>query len=127
MKKGKSMKRIGMMAMLAIGFAASVMAKEPQVKERKQDCITLINRSQLSNYLQLTSGQRKEVSDICDYFEEQMEDATRSQSRKTERMRKAVYGNLKLMKRTLDEKQYKSYLRLMQTTLNNKGIDLAQR
>lgn len=127
MKKGKSMKRIGMMAMLAIGFAASVMAKEPQVKERKQDCITLINRSQLSNYLQLTSGQRKEVSDICDYFEEQMEGATRSQSRKTERMRKAVYGNLKLMKRTLDEKQYKSYLRLMQTTLNNKGIDLAQR
>ena len=127
MKKGKSMKRIGMMAMLAIGFAASVMAKEPQVKERKQDCITLVNRSQLSKYLQLTSGQRKEVSDICDYFEEQMEDATRSQSRKTERMRKAVYGNLKLMKRTLDEKQYKSYLRLMQTTLNNKGIDLAQR
>lgn len=127
MKKGKSMKRIGMMAMLAIGFAASVMAKEPQVKERKQDCITLVNRSQLSKYLQLTSGQRKEVSDICDYFEEQMEDAKRSQSRKTERMRKAVYGNLKLMKRTLDEKQYKSYLRLMQTTLNNKGIDLAQR
>lgn len=121
------MKRIGMMAMLAIGFAASVMAKEPQVKERKQDCITLVNRSQLSKYLQLTSGQRKEVSDICDYFEEQMEDAKRSQSRKTERMRKAVYGNLKLMKRTLDEKQYKSYLRLMQTTLNNKGIDLAQR
>ena len=127
MKKGKSMKRIGMMAMLAIGFAVSVMAKEPQVKERKQDCITLVNRSQLSKYLQLTSGQRKEVSDICDYFEEQMEDAKRSQSRKTERMRKAVYGNLKLMKRTLDEKQYKSYLRLMQTTMNNKGIDLAQR
>ena len=121
------MKRIGMMAVLAIGLAASVMAKEPRLNERNQNSFALINRSQLSKYLQLTSGQQEEVNDICDYFEEQMQDATRSQNRQTERMRKAVYGNLKLMKRTLDEKQYKSYLRLMQATLNNKGIDLAQR
>ena len=126
-KKGKSMKRVGMMAMLAFGFAASVMAQEPSVKGRNQESFALINRTQLSKYLQLTNGQQREVGAICDYFEDQMQNAERSRTRKTDRMRKAVYGNLKLMKRTLDEKQYKNYLRLMQTTLNNRGIDLAQR
>ncbi len=124
------MKRVGMMAVLAIGFAASVMAQEPSVKSSKsvnQECIASINRPKLSKYLQLTTVQEKEVGTICDYFEEQMQDATRSGSRKADRMRHAVYGNLKLMKRTLDEKQYKSYLQLMQATLTNKGIDLAQR
>ena len=32
--------------------------------------------------------------------------------------------NLKLMKETLDEKQYAQYVRLMALTLNNKGINI---
>ena len=56
-----------------------------------------------------------------------MRSAFRARSRKAERMRRAVYGNLKLMKRTLDEKQNSDYRRLMETTLRNTGIDLAQR
>ena len=40
------------------------------------------------------------------------------------KVRKAVYGNLKLMKQTLDDKQYSNYVRLMAMTLRNKGIDL---
>lgn len=47
------------------------------------------------------------------------------QRQKTKKkVRKAVYGNLKLMKQTLDDKQYSSYVRLMAMTLRNKGIDL---
>ena len=121
------MKRVGMVAMLAIGLSASLMAQEPKVKDRNKEWFTTINRTQLSKYLRLKSGQGEEVAAICNYFEEQMRSASRARSRKAERMRRAVYGNLKLMKRTLDEKQYSDYLRLMETTLRNKGIDLAQR
>ena len=36
----------------------------------------------------------------------------------------AVYGNLKLMKKTLNEKQYADYARVLNVTLQNKGIEV---
>ena len=63
-------------------------------------------------------------TDICDYFEQEMTRANSSKTENKEKVRKAVYGNLKLMKQTLDDKQYSSYVRLMAMTLRNKGIDL---
>ena len=41
-------------------------------------------------------------------------------------MRNAVYGNLKLMKKTLDAKQYANYARVLNATLQNKGIKIDQ-
>ncbi|WP_394814672.1 hypothetical protein [Phocaeicola vulgatus] len=38
-------------------------------------------------------------------------------------MREAVYGNFKLMKRTLTNEQYKKYVQLLNVTLKNKGLD----
>ena len=55
--------------MLAIGLSASLMAQEPKVKERNKEWFTTINRTQLSKYLRLKSGQGEEVAAICDYFE----------------------------------------------------------
>ena len=39
-------------------------------------------------------------------------------------LRNAVYGNLKLMKKTLNEKQYADYARVLNVTLQNKGIEV---
>ena len=39
-------------------------------------------------------------------------------------LRNAVYGNLKLMKRTLNEKQYSDYAKVLNVTLQNKGIEV---
>ena len=36
----------------------------------------------------------------------------------------AVYGNLKLMRKTLSAEQYAKYAALMNITLQNKGIEL---
>jgi len=38
-------------------------------------------------------------------------------------LREAVYGNFKLMKRTLTNEQYKKYVQLLNVTLKNKGLD----
>ena len=50
--------------------------------------------------------------------------ANRSTQNADQKVRNAVYGNLKLMKKTLNEKQYANYVRLMALTLRNKGIDI---
>ena len=38
-------------------------------------------------------------------------------------LNEAVYGNMKLMKITLSETQYKKYLRILNTQIQNKGLN----
>ena len=83
-----------------------------------------INVSKLSKYLKLSANQQKEVTNICEYFNEQMSRATNSKKNQEKLLRNAVYGNLKLMKRTLDEKQYSDYAKVLNVTLQNKGIEV---
>ena len=64
------------------------------------------------------------VTNICEYFNEQMSRATNSKKNQEKLLRNAVYGNLKLMKRTLDEKQYSDYAKVLNVTLQNKGIEV---
>ena len=59
-----------------------------------------INKSKLTKYLNLSSNQHEKVADICDYFEQEMTRANSSKTENKEKVRKAVYGNLKLMKQT---------------------------
>lgn len=107
----------------AIALSMTVFANEPQNNESKQ-WNGSINKEQLSKYLKLSSTQHKEVSDICDYFEKQMNIANNTTENSNDQVRKAVYSNLKLMKKTLDEKQYSDYEKLMSMTLRNKGINI---
>lgn len=83
-----------------------------------------INKTKLTKYLQLSSDQHQEVADICDYFQQQMRLANNAKKDNDVKVRNAVYGNLKLMKQALNEKQYSDYLRLMALTLRNKGISV---
>ena len=45
---------------------------------------------------------------------------------KETKLHNAVYGNLKLMKRTLTDEQYAKYTALLNITLKNKGIELSK-
>ena len=53
-----------------------------------------------------------------------MEKASGAKKNKEEKLHKAVYGNLKLMKKTLTPEQYTKYVALMNMTLKNRGIDV---
>ena len=81
----------------------------------------------MSQYLQLSADQNEKVADICDYFQVQMKSALNAKKDNEQQVRNAVYGNLKLMKKTLDEKQYSNYVRLMAMTLRNKGINIEKK
>ena len=83
-----------------------------------------INVYKWSKYVNLTSLQAEEVANISVYFTEQMEKASGAKKNKEEKLHKAVYGNLKLMKKTLTPEQYTKYVALMNMTLKNRGIDV---
>ena len=57
-------------------------------------------------------------------WEGNMSRATTAKKDKEAKLRNAVYGNLKLMRKTLSAEQYAKYAALMNITLQNKGIEL---
>ena len=116
------MKRIGLTLAAAFCLAATTFAAGNQPTTAKWE--GNINVSKLGKYLKLNSVQSEEVTNICDYFSEQMSKATTAKKDKEAKLRNAVYGNLKLMRKTLSDEQYLKYAALMNVTLMNKGIEL---
>mgnify|MGYP005944540399 CR=1 FL=1 len=116
------MKRLGLTLITAVCLTATTFAAGNQPTTAKWD--GNINVTKLSKYLKLSAGQHEEVANICDYFSEQMSRATTAKKDKEAKLRNAVYGNLKLMRKTLSAEQYVKYAALMNITLQNKGIEL---
>lgn len=116
------MKRLGLTLVAAVCLAATTFAAGNQPTTAKWE--GNINVSKLGQYLKLNANQHEEVANICEYFNQQMERATKSKKDQEKRLRNAVYGNLKLMKKTLSEKQYADYARVLNVTLQNKGIEV---
>ena len=95
------MKRLGLTLVAALCLAATTFAAGNQPTTAKWE--GNINVSKLGKYLNLNSVQSEEVAN---------------------KLRNAVYGNLKLMRKTLSAEQYAKYAALMNITLQNKGIEL---
>lgn len=118
------MKKIGLTFVAALCLAATTYAAGNQPVTAKWE--GNINVNKLGQYLKLNAAQSEEVSNICNYFTEQMGKATSAKKNQEEKLHNAVYGNLKLMRQTLTNEQYSKYAALMNVTLNNKGINLSK-
>lgn len=116
------MKRLGLTLVAAVCLAATTFAAGNQPTTAKWE--GNINVAKLGKYLQLSAEQREEVANICEYFSAQMESATTAKKDQDTKLHNAVYGNLKLMKKALTEKQYADYTKLLNVTLQNKGIEV---
>ncbi len=115
------MKKFGFTLLMGL-VCLSVSAEGRNDSEKKWD--GSINKAKLTKYLQLSDTQHSQVANICDFFQEQMKTANSARVNNDEKVRNAVYGNLNLMKKTLDDKQYSEYVRLMALTLRNKGLNI---
>jgi hypothetical protein len=116
------MKRVLVMMVALMSMTATCFAEG---KNENQDWSMNVNVAKLSKYLKLNSNQASEVEAISDYFADRMQSASYAKDEKqAQKVREAVYGNFKLMKRTLNNDQYKKYVQLMNTTLRNKGLDV---
>lgn len=116
------MKRLGLTLVAAVCLTATTFAAGNQPTTAKWE--GNINVGKLSKYLKLSARQHEEVATICEYFTVQMERATNAKKDQDVKLRNAIYGNLKLMKRTLTDKQYADYAKLLNVTLQNKGIEV---
>lgn len=107
---------------VALGLSTTLLAAGNQPTTEKWS--GKVNVDRLSRFLNLSSTQYDQVEKICLFFNEQMERANSSRKHQDKYMREAVYGNLKLMKNELTDKQYNEYVRLLNVTLQNKGIEV---
>ena len=63
------------------------------------------------------------LRNFSDYFvQEQRKSLSKDLKRQDERLQKAVYGNLKLMKEALTADQYRKYVILLNVTNNNNRL-----
>ena len=111
-----SMKRL-VMAMSAL-LVSVTMSFAQESSLHKEPFV--VNVGQLVSYLELRPSQINEVGMINDYFREKQSEGLRgSHKMRDKRMRQAVFGNLKLMKKALSTDQYRKYVALINVTNNN--------
>ena len=112
------------MAVAILGISATVsFAKAQCVNENGNKEPFAVEFGKLSSYLDLTPSQMDEVYDINEYFKgQQKESLSKDTKRQEERLQKAVYGNLKLMKSALSDNQYRKYVTLLNVTNNNNRL-----
>ena len=112
------------MAVAVLGMSATMnFAKAQCVNEYGNKEPFAVEFSRLSYYLGLAPYQMEEVLNINDYFvQEQRKSLSKDLKRQDERLQKAVYGNLKLMKEALTADQYRKYVILLNVTNNNNRL-----
>lgn len=112
------------MAVAVLGMSATMnFAKAQCVNEYGNKEPFAVEFSRLSSYLGLVPYQMEEVLNINDYFvQEQRKSLSKDLKRQDERLQKAVYGNLKLMKEALTADQYRKYVILLNVTNNNNRL-----
>lgn len=120
------MKRIALFLVSIALCGATSFAGEMSNSATRSTWEWSVNAGRLTNYLELGSNQYDEVSAACEYFADNLLRAARSKNEasRAELVRKAVLGNLKLMRNALDNQQYKKYVTLLNLTLHNKGLNV---
>lgn len=125
-KRRKIMKRITLLFVAALMMGTTSFAGEKNVSVNSGVWDWNVNAGRLTECLDLSSSQYDEVAMACEYFSAKLLKAAHSQdeSSRSELIRNAVLGNLKLMKSALDKQQYKKYVTLLNLTLHNKGLNV---
>ena len=86
-----------------------------------------VNMRKLSVALGLTTDQMEAVENIHNYFNAEMQLAALADEADRKAMvKKAVERDIKWMHYVLDQKQYRTYLMLLNTTLNNRGLSVSK-
>ena len=111
------------MKRLGLSVAVLLMSATLAFAGTKEKAPFSVSTYQLSNYLELTSDQVDEVEKINEYFQQMQRASMRAdESQKEAKMQKAIFSNLKLMKRVLDADQYRKYVALINVTNNNNRL-----
>ena len=110
---------------IALMMASTLGAFAEDNSENKVESYTFnINNRSLSRTLSLSNDQEEICSDVIKQFENDMLFAASNSSNESRKAvtKNAVDKNLKYMRMFLNDKQYKKYVMLLNTTLVNRGL-----
>ena len=110
---------------IALMMASTLGALAEDNSANKVEAYTLnINNRSLSRTLSLSLDQEEICSDVIKEFENDMLFAASNSSNESRKAvtKNAVDKNLKYMRMFLNDKQYKKYVMLLNTTLVNRGL-----
>jgi hypothetical protein len=118
------MKRVSFLGwVVGLLFVSATLVKGQN--DAAQNLHYVIDFQKLSYYLELDDSQKGEVSQINAFFIDQQKQYLRknlSPEKWEKNWNQVLYGNLKLMKETLSEEQYKKYLRVINATHTNRML-----
>ena len=115
------MKRLFLSVIMVLGLSTLCFS---QNKQEINDLNIEIPLPKLARYLNLNSTQYDNVENAIDFFSDKMQSAKYSKGRRQiKNLNEAIFGNLKLMRSTLSQSQYKKYLQLINAELKNKDLN----
>ena len=83
-----------------------------------------VNMNKLSDALALTADQKEAVAEIHHTFAAEMMFAAQYNNEvRQARVREAIDKDVKWMRYVLNDKQMRTYLKLLNTTINNRGLN----
>ena len=110
-------------AMMAVTFCNAETENTNRVVNNVEDYNMSIDMRRLAVTLGLTQDQMETVKDIHNNFSDEMLEAGRQTGPEREVMvDKAVRKDVHSMHYVLTDKQFRTYMRLLGTTLRNKGL-----
>lgn len=118
------MKKVFIMAAIALMATASVKAEEKNQDAVRVDYNINMNVRALSRCLNLNGEQ----ADVMEYASDMLRDEVSrvrfsKEEKKAARLKRSIAHNLSIAHKHLEDKQYRSYLTLLNQTLNNKGLN----
>lgn len=118
------MKKVFIMAAIALMATASVKAEEKNQDAVRVDYNINMNDRALSRCLNLNGEQ----ADVMEYASDMLrEEVSRlrffKEEKKAARLKRAIAHNLSIAHKHLEDKQYRRYLALLNQTLKNNGLN----
>lgn len=115
-----------MMLTIAMALTMTVAFAEGENEKNNQNVQAYnmrVNISMLAKALQLNSDQIETVQFVQEQFSrEMMNVAEATEEERPEKMQKAVNRDLANMRYILNEDQYRTYVRILNVTLHNRGL-----
>ena len=122
------MKRLIMMTLAMLSMTMTFAENEETKNVTNVEAYDMsVNMRKLSVALGLTTDQMEAVESIHNTFNAEMQMAAQAdEADRNEKVNKAVERDIKWMHYVLDNKQYRTYLTLLNTTLNNRGLSVSK-
>lgn len=109
---------------IAVALLLSTVTMSAAKREQDKSLELNVNVAKLSSYLQLDAAQSQLAESYTEQLTSELHYAKYAKTgKRARRIQKAVYTNLGQMRYTLTKDQYSKYLRLMNVTLRNRGLD----